>query len=203
MSINDEFKKMSDDSTNPIEAINEVYGYKDGRLSWEENPAPVDVDVVSPESKPAVYVPPSITKPAQNTLMPIVSAFRDADNHAKIEFTKKLVSQYVNNDRAREGFKDILRSCGLVVESVIMPPEQVIPPEPTLDAQNQEEAKNSPKTILSRIEEIKVEIDELKGSGDEEKEKAYDDITSACDLIIHHLLDINEDLGMKQEPMEF
>lgn len=67
----------------------------------------------------------------------------------------------------------------------------------TDDARNVEphkiQAKGTMIPILQDVETLKSRFEAMKGSGDPEKEKALDDITSACDLITHHVLDITED----------
>ena len=47
--------------------------------------------------------------------------------------------------------------------------------------------------LLHDVERLKKRFNELNGTGDGEKEKILDDITSALDIAVHHLLDLMED----------
>lgn len=49
--------------------------------------------------------------------------------------------------------------------------------------------------LMSDIESAKTQLTELKARANAEQGKALDDATSACDLIVHHLLDLVEDNG--------
>lgn len=185
MSINDEFIKMDITSTNPMAAINEVYVVKNGKLTWDSNPEPIDVDVVEPDPIPSIHIPTSITQPAkETTLGAITKAFNLADSDTRNMFIKKLIFKIASQDQSREGFKDILRAAKLI-ESVTIPEEQVAAPEATKE-------QETDVSFRDMVEELKNIIEDKKGSGDMEKEKAYDDITSAFDLILHHLSDIKE-----------
>lgn len=77
----------------------------------------------------------------------------------------------------------------------------------TDDARNVEphkiQAKGTMIPILQDVETLKSRFEAMKGSGDPEKEKALDDITSACDLITHHVLDITEDAGAPKKARLF
>lgn len=54
------------------------------------------------------------------------------------------------------------------------------------------QAKGDISALLPQVVTLKSQFEAFKGSSEAEKEKALDDITSACDLITHHVLDITE-----------
>ena len=178
MSIKNEFNKMANTTTDPMQYLLE---------NVEDNF--IDVEVVPPDPVPAVHIPKSITGPTP--LQQLISAWHRVPDSTKLEFTKKLLAKYLSQPESRDGFKDLLRINGLMVESVIMPQEDVVAPEPVIgDSENIVEPE---KDFRTKVEDLKNEIEAKKGSGTPEEEKAWDDITSAFDLIAHHLDDITED----------
>lgn len=178
MNIKSEFKKMIDTTTDPMQYLME---------NVEDNY--IDAEIVEPDPVPDVYIPKSITGPTP--LQQLISAWHRVPDSTKLEFTKKLLAKYLSQPESREGFKDLLRSNGLIIESVIMPQENVEAPEPVVG--ESENVVEPEKDFRTKVEDLKNEIEAKKGSGTPEEEKAWDDITSAFDLIAHHLDDITED----------
>lgn len=180
MSIKNEFNKMSNTTTDPMAYLTEA---------WEA-PGIIDAEVVEPDPVPpipSIHVPTSITKTMAERMQPAVSAFKAIDREAQDYFLGKLIALYRKHEPLV--LSHILKHYKLT-ESIIMPTEDVVAPEPTAEPYPVETPEQD---FRARVEELKNEIEAKKGSGTPEEEKAWDDITSAFDLIAHHLDDIQED----------
>lgn len=183
MSIKDEFKKMKQTTTDPTQVFTEAW------RPWEDDSNVQDAEMVSADDIDPIIPPKIITTP-KPTAAEVISLFGELKDPVAEEVVLiRLLKAY--KKYRPNAFHNILTT--KLMENIMMPQAQITPPEP--QAVPSEEA---PKSFRERLEELKNEIEAKKADNnpgepvDPEKEKAYDDITSAFDLIAHHLDDINE-----------
>lgn len=192
MSIKDEFNKMKQTTTDPFESLTEttyepyknIFGQQRYK-STEDKPG--YYKDVTPRPEPVAPAPAAPVAPVS-----IMDAYNEASPEERTKFIRILIKSSMANDK--KAFLNLLAMNGVpvrVTESVMMPQEDVVPPAPVGHDEDMSQ-EDEPLTMEDKLKELKAEIEAQKGSGSPEQEKAWDDITSAFDLILHHLDDIQE-----------